>query len=135
MEVGNWICVKNIHLIPNWLNELDIKFQSTTTTTTTSNTTSNSTIINDGFRLFLTSESIKNLPEIFVAKCNKIFYEEPDGIKNKIQRLLQQWGSTLIDSGKDQKVVKLYNILFILNAIIQERRSFVPQGGCILFRI
>lgn len=117
-NTGLWICLKNIHLIPNWLYDLEIELQTTATA---------STNVNENFRIFLTCETVKGFPESFMSKCNKILYEAPSGIKNKIQRQLQQWNKMLSEK-RDPKVVKLYIILFILNSVLQERRLFIPQG-------
>lgn len=112
---GQWICLKNIHLAPDLLKQMDTELQSQK--------------IAEGFRLWLTCESTKGLSEVFISKCNQILYEPPDGLKNKIQRLLQQWNDFLT-SKKDSKIVKLYVSLLILYSTLQERRSYIPQGWC-----
>lgn len=124
VESGYWICLKNVHLIPDWLNVLDSELSSTQQQQQQQQQSSK---LHPDFRLFLTCETMRGFPDLFMSKCNKILYEAPDGVRNKIQRLLQQWGQMLNDK-RDPKVLKLYIILFILNSILLERRSFIPQG-------
>ncbi|KAJ6628053.1 Cytoplasmic dynein 2 heavy chain 1, partial [Pseudolycoriella hygida] len=110
---GLWLCIKNIHLVPHWLEilsqELDVLEP------------------NQDFRLWLVCDSIKNFPESLLIKCNQIKYESPSGVKNKLLRLLQQW-TPMVSQKRDPKIMKLYIITFILNSVVQERRSYIPQG-------
>lgn len=111
---GNWICVKNVQLVPLWLQTLNEELQTLTS--------------KDGFRVWLICDSIKHFPQSLLAKCNKVIYETPNSIKSKVQRLLQQWTRTLEEKKNDAKLIKLYIVLFFFNAVLQERRSYVPQG-------
>lgn len=129
-ESGYWICLKNVHLIPNWLNDLEqeMRLPIKNKNSTLSGQRGDGDDSNDNtFRIFLTCESVKGFPDSFMSKSNKILYEAPAGVKNKVQRLLQQW-HRLLNEKRDPKIIKMYNILFILNAVLQERRSFIPQG-------
>lgn len=110
---GNWICLKNVHLVADWLDQLNQELESLQ--------------IENSFRLWLVADTIKSFPESLLVKCNRILYESPSGIKNKLYRLLQQW-YPLISQKKDAKTIKLYVILFILNSVLQERRTYIPQG-------
>lgn len=110
---GFWICVKNVQLVPNWLNELDEMLQSIS--------------YRDGFRIWLICDSTRPFPQSLLNKCNKVLHEAPNSIKSKVQRLIQQWNG-LLERKRDAKQLKIYIVLFIFNAVIQERRSFIPQG-------
>lgn len=114
-ETGAWICVKNVQLVPHWLHTLNEELQTLT--------------LKDGFRIWLICDSIKLFPQSLLAKCNKVLYETPNSIKSKVQRLVRQWAKVL-DKKKDAKLLKLYIVLFFFNAVLQERRSYVPQGWC-----
>lgn len=110
---GNWICVKNVQLVPNWLSELNERMQMLQ--------------YRDEFRIWLVCDSTRHFPQSLLSKCNKVLYEAPNSIKSKTQRLIQQWRN-LLEKKKDAKLLKTHIMLFIFNAVIQERRSFVPQG-------
>lgn len=110
---GLWLCIKNVHLVPHWLDGLSQELDVLE--------------LNKDFRLWLVCDSINHFPESLLVKCNHIKYESPSGVKNKLLRLIQQW-SPLISQKRDPKVVKLYVIMFILNSVLQERRSYIPQG-------
>lgn len=110
---GTWICVKNVQLVPNWLTDLNELLQTLS--------------FRDGFRIWLVCDGIRQFPQSLLNKCNKVLYEAPNSIKSKVQRLIHQWRG-LLEKKRDAKLLKIYIVLFIFNAVIQERRSFVPQG-------
>lgn len=112
-ENGHWICVKNVQLVPEWLNGLNDGMQAMH--------------LGSGFRLWLVCDSTKHFPPSLLAKCKTVLYEPPNGVKSKVLRLLQQW-NPVIAKKKDAKLVKLYIALFLFNAVLQERRSYIPQG-------
>lgn len=110
---SDWICVKNVQLVPNWLKSLNEELQTLT--------------LGNGFRLWLVCDSIKLFPATLLSKCNKVLYEAPNSIKSKVQRLIQQW-RTMLERKRDAKLLKVYIVLFIFNSVLQERRAYVPQG-------
>lgn len=118
-ESGKWICIKNIHLIPNLLIQINHELDNF-----------NKSLLSKNFRLWIISDKkIKQLPESIMNKYIKILYELPNGLKNQIYHLIQQWYKILSEnSTKNPKFIKLYIITFILNSIILERRKFIPQG-------
>lgn len=113
IETGIWICLKNVHLVPHWLEMLNQELDRSD--------------VNDNFRLWLLCDSADNLPQSLVVKSNKILYESPSGMKNKVLRLINLW-MPMLSKKKDSKQLRLYVILFMLNAILQERRVYIPQG-------
>lgn len=112
-DTGQWICVKNVQLVPHWLSELDELLQSIT--------------FARGFRIWLICDSIRGFPLSLLNKCNTVLYEAPNSIKSKVQRLIHQWNG-LLDTKRDAKHLKIFIALFVFNAVIQQRRSFIPQG-------
>lgn len=114
-EVGKWICIKNVHLVPDWLSELDRELELLKK--------------RDGFRLWLTCESTRGFNETIMYKFVKILYEFPHGIKQKVRRMLQNFMLSEYRSiSKDAKLVKIRIVIFIVAAVLQERRNFIPQG-------
>lgn len=110
---GLWLCIKNVHLVPHWLDGLSQELDVLE--------------LNKDFRLWLVCDSIVNFPESLLVKCNQIKYESPSGVKNKLLRVIQQW-TPFVSQKRDPKIMKLYIIIFILNSVVQERRSYIPQG-------
>lgn len=110
---SDWICVKNVQLVPHWLKTLNEELQTLK--------------LGNGFRLWLVCDSIKSFPAALLSKCTKVLYEAPNSIKSKVQRLIQQW-RTILERKRDAKLLKVYIVLFIFNSVLQERRAYVPQG-------
>lgn len=114
-EMGKWICIKNVHLVSTWLTELDRELGAMKRA--------------EGFRLWLVCESTQGFNEAVIYKFIKVLYEFPAGIKNKVRRMLQNFAAAdLKVQHKDAKLLKIRVVLFILNAVLQERRRFIPQG-------
>lgn len=111
-EKGEWVCLKNLHLVTPWLATLEKEFKLLTP--------------DKKFRLWLTSEPHLKFPSILLKTSLTITYESPPGIKNNLQRTYQSWAGTF-----DENNVLKAQILFILawfNSVIQERRKYIPQG-------
>ncbi|XP_035794419.1 cytoplasmic dynein 2 heavy chain 1-like [Anopheles albimanus] len=115
-NTGSWICIKNVHTVPTFLvSTLDDALKTVP--------------LADGFRLWLTSETDRQIGEVFLKKCLKVLYEPPAGLKHKLKLLLEQHDLASIGSKKrDFKTIKLHVGLFLLHSIVQERRSYIPQG-------
>jgi len=110
---GKIVCVKNVHLMPQFMQTIELKLKSTN--------------ISPQFRLIYVCESDKNMPKHLVNKCKKLLIEPPNGIKHKIFNLLEQH-QAIVRENRDYRHMKLFIALFILHSILQERRSFIPQG-------
>ncbi|XP_058067024.1 cytoplasmic dynein 2 heavy chain 1 [Anopheles bellator] len=114
-NTGSWICIKNVHTVPHFLvGTLDDALKATT--------------LADGFRLWLTTETDRDVGEVFLQKCLKVLYEPPAGLKHKLKLLLEQHSPVLDGKKRDFKMIKLHVGLFLLHSIVQERRSYIPQG-------
>lgn len=114
-EKGDIICVKNVHLMPQFLQKIELKLKSTE--------------INATFKIVYVCETEKNIPKNLLNKCKKLLMEPPNGIKHKIFNLLEQH-QAVIKEKRDYRHMKLFVALFILHSILQERRNFIPQGWC-----
>ena len=114
-EEGAIICVRNVHLMPNFMINVDQKLKTIK--------------IHVNFKLIYVCETDKNLPKMILQKCRKLLIEPPNGIKHKIFNLLDQH-QTLVKEKRDFKPIKLSMSLFILHSVLQERRNFIPQGWC-----
>uniref|UniRef100_A0A1I8MV06 Dynein heavy chain, cytoplasmic n=1 Tax=Musca domestica TaxID=7370 RepID=A0A1I8MV06_MUSDO len=115
-ELGKWVCVKNVHLVPEWLIELEREYGEMKKT-------------ND-FRLWLICESTQGFSEAVMYKFIKVLYEYPMGIRQKCKKMLQNYAIMEQDRNilKEPKLMKIRVVLFLLMSVIQERRRFIPQG-------
>jgi dynein heavy chain 2 len=109
-EKGEWVCLKNLHLVTPWLSVLEKEFKNMAP--------------HKKFRLFLTSEAHHKFPSILLKSSLKITYESPPGLKNNLQRTYQSWG-TVLSQGSPMRSKALF-ILAWFNSIIQERRKYIP---------
>lgn len=114
-EGGKWICIKNVHLAPHWLTSLKEEFKITQ--------------LGHDFRLWMICDSDAGFSTNFINSCTKVIFEPPVGVKNKIRHFLDHYAN-ILQKKHDFKYLKPHISLFILHAIIQERRTYIPQGWC-----
>lgn len=112
-EKGEWVCLKNLHLVTAWLPVLEKEFK----------------MLNPDkkFRLWLTSEAHPKFPSILLQSSLKITYETPPGIKNNLTRTFQYVQPSNNQIGNVNRT-KLLMILSWFHSLIQERRTYIPQG-------
>ena len=114
IKSGDWLVLKNVHLAPNWLNELEKKL--------------NSSDPNNNFRLFLTMEFNPKIPPNVLRISRKFVFELPSGIKHS---LIRSYANALQPS-KSEKLPKercrLHFLLAWFHAVIGERLRYVPIG-------
>jgi len=117
------LCLKNLHLVVEWLPELERAINGHREKATA------------GFQLWLTSEPQINFSKwgaTILEDSLKIAYEPPPGVKQTMKRTYSQFGDDYlknIQNSKQQKHRSQFLFLLIwFHALIQERRSFCPQG-------
>lgn len=115
MKVGQWVSLKNIHLIPHLVKDLEEELSGT------------SESVHSNFRLWIFCESFNGFSDSFILRSINILYELPTGLKLKVQRLLRMWEPALVSSS-DVNFIKMSFILYLLTGLLQERRNFIPQG-------
>jgi dynein heavy chain 2 len=112
-EEGKWLCLKNLHLVPNFLPDLEKTF--------------NNLSLKPGFKLFLTTEEHPKFPVVMLESCFKISYESPPGIKMNVERAYSTLSPTVFGKISPEES-KLIFLLSFFNALLQERRTYIPQG-------
>ena len=113
-DAGEWLCLKNLHLVVAWLPTLEKLIASTTAP-------------KPQFRLWLTTEPHQAFPRALLQQCLKATFESPPGLKKNLQRTLSSWGAAYVEKGSRARA----NLLFVLawfHAVVQERRTYLPQG-------
>ena len=79
------------------------------------------------YRLWLTSEGHQSFPSILLQESLKATYEAPPGLKMNLERTFESWDKDMFSSG-DVLKNRLYFLLACFHAVIQERRTYIPQG-------
>ena len=111
---GQWLCLKNLHLVIPWLATLEKEL--------------NTLEPHSNFRLWLTTEAHPRFPPILLQSSLKITYEAPPGIKRNLQRTYDSWSPEYIEDEKNISRVQALFVLAWFHAVVQERRVYIPQG-------
>lgn len=104
-QAGDWLCLKNLHLVVAWLPVFEKEVLSLNP--------------HPEFRLWLTAEPHPQFPPILLQCSLKLTFESPPGIKKTLQRI---YGSTWSPEYIEQGSVTRAQLLFILawfHAIVQ----------------
>jgi dynein heavy chain 2 len=112
-QKGEWVCLKNLHLVTPWLPVLEKEFKMLK--------------LHNRFRLWLTSEPHQKFPSILLQSSLKITYETPPGVRNNLQRTFQYVAPSQGEQIEQSKTQMLF-VLSWFHALIQERRTYIPQG-------
>jgi dynein heavy chain 1 len=110
---GSWVLLKNVHLAPAWLAQLEKRLQSLNA--------------NRNFRLFLAMETNPSIPINILRQSRIVMAEPAPGIRASILDSLQGVSSTHATSGPSEKSRLLF-LLAYLHAVLVERLRFCPLG-------
>lgn len=114
---GGWLCLKNLHLVIPWLGDLEKELGMLRGS------------CHEDFRLWLTTEQHESFPAILLASSLKVTYEAPPGIKKNMLRTYETWDAQFVAQGSVLRAQTLF-VLAFFHAVMQERRSYMPQGWC-----
>ncbi|EIW86375.1 dynein heavy chain protein 1 [Coniophora puteana RWD-64-598 SS2] len=110
---GTWVLLKNVHLAPTWLGQLEKKLQTLNP--------------HRNFRLFLTMEANPSIPVNILRQSRLIMNEPPPGIKANLLDSLRSIAPMRLSQGPAEKS-RLYFLLAWFHAVVQERLRYVPLG-------
>jgi dynein heavy chain 1 len=110
---GTWVLLKNVHLAPSWLGQLEKKLQTLNP--------------HRSFRLFLTMENNLSIPVNILRQSRLIMNEPPPGVKANLLDSLRTITPQRLSQGPAEKV-RLYFLLAWFHAVVQERLRYVPLG-------
>jgi dynein heavy chain 2 len=110
---GTWLCLKNLHLVVAFLPLLEKELSSLEH--------------HQDFRLWLTSEQHDKFPSILLQQSLKATFESPPGIKKNLQRTFDSWDENTFEA-KNPTRSRLLFLLACFHAVMQERRTYIPQG-------
>ena len=113
-QQGTWLCLKNLHLVVAWLPNLEKVLSGLEP--------------HPEFRLWLTSEPHNLFPSILLQQSLKATFESPPGIKKNLQRTMENWDPTTMDESSNPMRSRMIFLLACFHAVMQERRTYLPQG-------
>ena len=110
---GRWVMLKNVHLAPGWLVQLEKKLHSLSP--------------HPQFRLFLTMEINPKLP-VNLLRAGRVFvFEPPPGIRANLMRTFSTVPASRMMRAPNERA-RLYFLLAWFHAITQERLRYAPLG-------
>lgn len=113
-KAGSWLCLKNLHLVVHWVPELEKELSSLSP--------------HESFRLWLTTEEHSSFPTIILQQSLKITFEAPPGIQKNLQRTYESlMHREFVERGTPARAQLLF-VLSWFHAVLQERRTYIPQG-------
>lgn len=112
-KAGKWLCFKNLHLVTGFLPLLEKELKALT--------------LHENFKLWLTAEPHPKFPAILLESCYKITYEAPPGLKKNLQRNCSGWTPGFFEQGSQTRAQLLF-LLAWFHGLLQERRTYIPQG-------
>jgi len=111
---GNWVLLKNVHLAPQWLVELEKMIYNSNP--------------NENFRLYLTMEFNPKVPSTLLRAAHVLVFEPPSGIK---AALVRSYTQTITQQRTEREPIERKRLHFIVswfNAVVQERLRYTPIG-------
>ncbi|XP_073960063.1 dynein heavy chain, cytoplasmic isoform X2 [Choristoneura fumiferana] len=112
-KTGRWVMLKNVHLAPVWLVQLEKKLHSLQP--------------HPAFRLFLTTEISPKLPVNLLRAGRVLVFEPPPGIRANLLRTFATVPAARMMKPPSERA-RLYFLLAWFHGIVQERLRYVPLG-------
>ncbi|RWS14208.1 Dynein heavy chain: cytoplasmic-like protein [Dinothrombium tinctorium] len=110
---GKWVMLKNVHLAPQWLVQLEKKLHTL--------------MPHPAFRLFLTLEIHPKIP-VNLLRAGRVFvFEPPPGIKANLLRTFNTIPASRMMKAPNERS-RLYFLLAWFHAVVQERLRYCPLG-------
>lgn len=113
-RTGNWVLVKNVHLAPTWLKQLEKRLHNMN--------------VHPNFRLFLTLEMNDAVPTSMLRQSVVIMNEPPPGIRASLLDSLKSISVDRLSADGPVERLRLYFHLAWLHALLVERLRYVPIG-------
>jgi dynein heavy chain len=82
---GSWLVLQNCHLYPSWMSTLDQLFKDVQRRSVRSNLLEGETLVEESFRLWLTSKPSSFFPVSVLQSSVKLTKEPPSGLRSNIR--------------------------------------------------
>ena len=112
-RTGSWVLLKNVHLAPGWLGQLEKRLHSLSPSR--------------NFRLFLTMETNPVIPINILRQSRIIMNEPPPGLRANLLDTLRGLPQARLSTGPAEKA-RLFFLLAWFHAVVQERLRYLPLG-------
>jgi dynein heavy chain 1 len=110
---GKWVLLKNVHLAPAWLSQLEKKLSGLNP--------------HRDFRLFLTCETNPVIPVNFLRASRILMNEPPPGLKASMLDLLRALPSSRLQRSPAE-ATRLFFLLAFFHSTVTERLRYTPLG-------
>ena len=110
---GQWVLLKNVHLAPSWLSQLEKKLSGIA--------------MNPKFRIFLTMETNPVIPVNFLRASRILMNEPPPGLKANMLDSLRALSPSRLQKGPAESA-RLFFLLAFFHATLTERLRYTPLG-------
>ncbi|GAM88599.1 hypothetical protein ANO11243_066330 [Dothideomycetidae sp. 11243] len=110
---GSWVLVKNVHLAPSWLQNLEKRLSGLKP--------------HPDFRLFLSMESSPKIPVNLLRASRVVTYEQAAGIKANMKDSLSGIEGKRMETPVEK--TRVVTLLALVHAVIQERLRYAPKLG------
>ena len=131
---GEWLCLKNLHLVTAWLPTLEKELNALrggggggSGGGAAGAGGGGAPAVSPNFRLWLTGECHASFPPELLQHSVKVAYEAPPGLKKNAERTYEAWSAEYVAGGSALRAQCLL-LLAWFHGIVQERRTYVPQG-------
>eukprot|EP00727_Mastigamoeba_balamuthi_P010917 m51a1_g6448 putative cytoplasmic dynein 1 heavy chain 1 (4576) ;mRNA; r:416422-430644 len=112
-RVGSWVLLKNVHLAPAWLSQLEKRLHVLAP--------------NPNFRLFMTSEIHPKLPASLLRQSYVCTYEPPPGLRASLLHVLGTIAPERMERPPHERR-RLYFLVAWFHAVTIERLRYHPRG-------
>ncbi|UZJ52281.1 hypothetical protein CBS101457_001601 [Exobasidium rhododendri] len=117
-RTGSWVLLKNVHLAPSWLSQLEKKMLHLNA--------------HRNFRLFLTCETNPVIPVNFLRASRILMNEPPPGLKANMLDCLRGISTKRLESCPVE-TVRIFFLLAFFHATLIERLRYTPLGWSKVF--
>ncbi|MES1911448.1 MAG: hypothetical protein MHM6MM_003872 [Cercozoa sp. M6MM] len=125
---GAWVLLKNVHLAPEWLAQLEKRLHRLSHDMGKSGAAGS---LHGDFRLFLTAEIHPRLPTTLLRMAQLVVFETPMGLQASLRQIYQSTIPVESLTGPPEALAqrqRIYLLLAWLHAVVQERRRYAPFG-------
>ncbi|XP_058491324.1 dynein axonemal heavy chain 10 [Solea solea] len=112
---GQWLMLQNCHLLVKWLKELEKSLERITKP-------------NPNFRLWITTNPIKDFPIGILQKSLKVVTEPPNGLKLNMRATYSKISHETLTECPHAAFRSLVYALAFFHAVVQERRKYGKIG-------